>query len=81
MSLKDFSPISLCNVIYNIISKTLANRLKWVSDDVISPTQLDFVLRRLITDNVILGFEIIHSTKQNFGKIGATTLKLDMSKA
>ncbi|XP_060964786.1 uncharacterized protein LOC133033733 [Cannabis sativa] len=75
-------PISFCNVLYKIISKVLANRMRDLIDCIISDTQSSFILNHLISDNVMVAFEVMHYLKRKRrGKKGFMALKLDMSKA
>ncbi|KAA3476013.1 reverse transcriptase [Gossypium australe] len=81
-SMKQFRPISLCNVIYKIMAKAIANRLRGVIEKCIDAAQSAFVPGRLITDNILLAYEILHTLKQKrMGRKGFMAVKLDMSKA
>ena len=78
----DLRPIALCNVLYKIIAKTLANILKTVLLEVISETQSAFIPGRIITHNIIISFETCHHIKRKRqGKHGLVAMKTDMSKA
>lgn len=81
-TMKDYKSISLCNVIYKIIFKTLANLLKPLLSKCISPTQSAFIEGRSIMDNILIAYEIIHHKKwMTKGKKGELALKIDISKA
>lgn len=78
----EFCPIALCNVLMKVITKVMANWMKEILDDVVSDTQSAFIPGRLISDNIMISYEIMHYLKQKkVGKDGYMALKLDMSKA
>ena len=80
-NVSNFRPINLCNVLYKIISKVIANRLKPLLNSIILEAQSAFTADRLIIDNILIAFESLHYMKaQCSGKEGFMALKLDMSK-
>ena len=77
-----FRPISLCNVIYKIISKLLVNHLKPFMDSLITPFQNAFIKGRNIFDNILLAhgiFYFLRKRKRRKKFYGA--LKINMTKA
>lgn len=81
-SMKDWRPSALCNVVYKIMAKVLANRLKLVLDKCISVSQSAFVSGRSNHDNALVPIELIHYMKGNSrGTQEDIALMLDISKA
>ncbi|XP_024157591.1 uncharacterized protein LOC112165325 [Rosa chinensis] len=81
-NVSEFRPISLCSIVYKLISKTIANRLKKYLPEIISYTQSAFVPGRNIQDNVIAAFETIHTIRvEKHTASPKMVLKLDISKA
>ena len=78
----EYRPISLCNIIYKIISKCFTNRPEIVLEHLISPYQSTFIPQRLITYNIIIGYECLHKIRcRKQGKEGLVAVKLDNIKA
>jgi hypothetical protein len=76
-----FRPISLCNVVYKIISKVIVRRIKPLLNDVISPYQSSFIPGRSIHHNIIVANEMVHSMSRMKGKKMFMSIKIDLEKA
>jgi len=57
--MKDYRPISCCNVIYKVISKIIANRLKVLLPEFVAGNQSAFVKDRLLIENLLLATELV----------------------
>ncbi|XP_021760550.1 uncharacterized protein LOC110725370 [Chenopodium quinoa] len=68
-------------VVYKLITKVLANRLKSFLSDITSINQSAFTTGRLITDNILVAFEVFHHMKNSMSDSGHLALTLDMAKA
>lgn len=80
--ISDYMPISLCNVSMKIVTKDLTNRIKDFLSKSIREEQSAFILGRLISDNILIAHEVLHSLKKRRkGLDGFLAVKIDMSKA
>ena len=57
----EFKPISLCNVLYKIISKAIFMRMKGVLSSRISTNQYGLLQGRSIQNAVASAYEVLHS--------------------
>jgi hypothetical protein len=74
-----YRPIALCNLVYKIITKIIASRIKSCLSFGISKEQFGFLEGRQITDAIGVVQEALHSIKVK--NIKALVLKLDLIKA
>jgi hypothetical protein len=75
---KQYRLISLCKVIYKIITKVIATHLKPILPFVISKEKAIYVEGMKIMDSVILAQEVIHLLQMT--KILGMLIKLDLDK-
>jgi hypothetical protein len=78
-SFGDFRPIALCNLVYKIITKIIAKRIKSTLSFGISKEQIDFLEGMQITNAIGIVWEYLHRIKVK--NIKSLTLKLDFIKA
>ena len=75
----DFRPIFLCNLLYKLISKAIAVRLKPFLDSHISREQYGFLKNQQIVEPIGILQETLHTVKTK--NTSALILKLDLVKA
>ncbi|XP_074304710.1 uncharacterized protein LOC141639512 [Silene latifolia] len=79
---KDYRPISLCNVFMRVVTKCITNRMTKIMGYLVGNFQNAFIAGRSITDNILLAHEAIFKiNSQKKGKSGSFAFKADMSKA
>ena len=78
-SFGDFRAISLCNLIYKITSKLIANRIKTTLEKHISREQYGFLRGRSIHEAMAVAQEALHS--MHLERREAFIMKIDLMKA
>lgn len=69
-TVKQLRPIGLCNVTYELLTKTMVNQLKEVSKKLVGPHQSSFMPGKQILDNIIVFQEVINSMRTRKAAVG-----------
>lgn len=78
----DFCPISImCNISYKVISKLLANRLKFMLPNLVGGEQCGFITSSNPLDNILAVQEVAHSIEKDYKSAPKMILKIDFEKA
>nr|KAJ0189677.1 hypothetical protein LSAT_V11C800388260 [Lactuca sativa] len=77
---RDYRPISCCNVIYKCISKVIVNRIREHLGCLVSDNQSAFIPGRSILDNVLLSQELVKGYHIDRG-FSRCAMKVDIQKA
>ncbi|PKU76567.1 hypothetical protein MA16_Dca001171 [Dendrobium catenatum] len=64
-TVSEYRPIALCNTIYKIITKVIAERIKPVMKLIVMDTQAGFIKSRVSTDNILLANDILAFAGKN----------------
>ena len=75
----DYRPIALCDLVYKIVTRIIANQLRPMISMQISKEQFEFLDNRQILDAIGVAQETMHSIKSK--KLKSLILKLDLVKA
>ena len=79
-TIANYRPISLCTLVYKIITKIIVNRIRPHLERLISPLQPALVPGRRGVDNFIIVQELVHSIGRTKGKNGLMAIKIDLEK-
>ena len=68
-------------MIYKVVTKILANRLKRIMPLVIAPTQYAFIPGRNSSNNLIVAQEILHKMRHSSSNKGFVAIQLELEEA
>lgn len=80
-TINSLRPITLCNVIYEVLTKVIVNRIRPLLKRIVGPSQASFIPGRQTSDNIIITQEIIHTLEKKGAKEGGIIFKIDLEKA
>ncbi|XP_056848880.1 uncharacterized protein LOC108820129 [Raphanus sativus] len=81
LEMRDFRPIACCNVLYKVISKIIANRLRLILPRLVSENQTAFIKGRLLLENVLLASELVKDYHKEAVSARCVMKIIDISKA